>query len=514
MSPLIPLIALLLPATFDLRPEGPAKATAEVIEQVELHLDSDGQKDLVVLIRHGGVRHLQAYRRQGKRHQRLAHHTERYETLGVKRGHLHLRRAVPTAPATLLHLRMRVQDGRFVPQALDLKPRKRAPRPGDLKARQRAARAALTKDPEAGVTAYLKLHAILDSEASLADLAFALMKAGSPHAPAALEAAAARATKPRLKGAAYYNLARHHLKQKDLGAAAEALHTPLRFRPGNAPTEKLLAKLRATLGVRAIDWGNQSYRVGDEAMQLEGGSWMREDEGFQESLELDVVRYGDLTGDGREEAFLHLRYWGGGTGRFDHIEVRDAERKQLAELIGGDRAEGGISHFEFRKGALHVSYFSPGPTGFACCPVLTFEDVWRWRDGKLRPTPVDVGCFHDEAVDEAHISRRLDALEAEPEAEWLEDLETLVCTQAHKARMLRWLAPRWATKDSSDARPILDVALRYTTGTKAKAALLVEWARALEKGNPKAALKAYQQALRADPTSAAAKAGVARVPAR
>ena len=123
--------------------------------------------------------------------------------------------------------------------------------PGDraaLLAEGRKAMASEKRDVETAIDTYLKALRVTPGDPKvLGELGFALMKAErhAHQAEAALWAAARPGGPAKVRAAALYNLGKLYLQQKDAWRAGDALQRSLVLRPGNGPTEKLLAEALA-----------------------------------------------------------------------------------------------------------------------------------------------------------------------------------------------------------------------------------------------------------------------------
>lgn len=74
-------------------------------------------------------------------------------------------------------------------------------------------------------------------------------------------------------------------------------------------------------------------------------------------FEVQEVVYGDLNGDGRDEAVVRTICNTGGTGQFDEgfvFGMKDGKPALLGRIPGGDRASGGVRCVRFEGGALKV----------------------------------------------------------------------------------------------------------------------------------------------------------------
>jgi len=99
---------------------------------------------------------------------------------------------------------------------------------------------------------------------------------------------------------------------------------------------------------------------------------------------MDVV-YGDLTGDGQEEAVVTTLCNTGGTGQFTDgiiFTMRGSRPTILGTLGMGDRADGGIDSVIIERGQLRVSRYST-ESGGACCPEYIDTQAYRLSGNKL-----------------------------------------------------------------------------------------------------------------------------------
>jgi len=145
--------------------------------------------------------------------------------------------------------------------------------------------------------------------------------------------------------------------------------------------------------IRQVDFQNFAYNVGSESMRISGGGGTyngRGKEVFSYSVERVRVSYGDLTGDGKNEAAVTLYYTGGGTGAFSKgfvFTLRQGRLVLLAHFAGGDRADGGIREVSIQDGLLRVQRNEPErmnevPVGL-CCPLYLITTVYRWDGSNL-----------------------------------------------------------------------------------------------------------------------------------
>ena len=85
---------------------------------------------------------------------------------------------------------------------------------------------------------------------------------------------------------------------------------------------------------------------------------------------LSSVTYGDLNGDGREDAAVDLRYGTGGTGNWHYLYVyADAPGRPilLGVLQSGSRADGGLLRCAIQRNPLVLDFADADRALGACC---------------------------------------------------------------------------------------------------------------------------------------------------
>lgn len=138
--------------------------------------------------------------------------------------------------------------------------------------------------------------------------------------------------------------------------------------------------------IRKIDFRNYSYNTcfseDKKTTRITKGKYEREikegDYKYTVYFEVRDVIYGDLDGDGKEEAVVSTMCSGGGTGRFTEALIfRSKNGKE--ELIGstgmGDRADGGLHDIKFVNGQLKVEQY--GGNAGACCPEYIVTHTYK-----------------------------------------------------------------------------------------------------------------------------------------
>lgn len=96
-------------------------------------------------------------------------------------------------------------------------------------------------------------------------------------------------------------------------------------------------------------------------------------------FEIQEVVYGDLNGDGQDEAVVRTICNTGGTGQFDEgfvFGMKDGRPALLGRIQGGDRASGGVRCVRFEDGALKVERVG-NDSGAA--RGIDFVDIETWK---------------------------------------------------------------------------------------------------------------------------------------
>jgi hypothetical protein len=102
------------------------------------------------------------------------------------------------------------------------------------------------------------------------------------------------------------------------------------------------------------------------------------------SITVESVTYGDLNGDGLEEAVVALNYSTGGTANWDYLYVYKPERdeiKLLARMRTGSRADGGLVRALVRENLLIVDFADSDKRVADCCSEGYVRVSYRWQNG-------------------------------------------------------------------------------------------------------------------------------------
>lgn len=149
-------------------------------------------------------------------------------------------------------------------------------------------------------------------------------------------------------------------------------------------------------GIGKVDFNNftyQPYCAGEKAAKVtvKDGEFSKEtqQDGYTDRFYFKVfsVTYGDLTGDGRDEAIVLTVCNTGGTGNFSEgfiYTLKFGKPSLLARIEGGDRAHDGLRSAVVEDGLLLlVERNDAGEAGGACCPEFVVTTKYRLYDRKL-----------------------------------------------------------------------------------------------------------------------------------
>jgi len=138
--------------------------------------------------------------------------------------------------------------------------------------------------------------------------------------------------------------------------------------------------------VRDRSWTEGSLDLGDGTpIRFVRGAYRARDDS-QVSLQIEGVSFGDVDGDGAEEAILIVSSNLGGAGTMIEgyvFGLKDGAPVLRARIEGGDRGEGGLESAQVAGGEVVVRRFETGPTDAVCCPSRVLIERWRWSNGQL-----------------------------------------------------------------------------------------------------------------------------------
>lgn len=134
---------------------------------------------------------------------------------------------------------------------------------------------------------------------------------------------------------------------------------------------------------------NSSYSgIYDEPITLADGAYVGDPEFLTVEYVADSARYGDLDGDGVDDAVAFLVERGGGTGAFVHVAAqlnRDGEPVDAGAVLIEDRIQ--VISLDIDGGVITVVVTAEGPGDAACCRSHKATQRYGLQDGKLIELP-------------------------------------------------------------------------------------------------------------------------------
>jgi hypothetical protein len=142
--------------------------------------------------------------------------------------------------------------------------------------------------------------------------------------------------------------------------------------------------------IRKVDFKNFTYDVQifevKEKLTLKNGEFDRNTEDDKLFFTASVDSYGDIDGDGNEEAVVLTIMNTGGTGNFSSgiiFTMKGGKPVVLTEFAGGDRAYGGLVGARILDKKLIVEQYDVGEAGGACCPEFIVTTTLSWNGKEL-----------------------------------------------------------------------------------------------------------------------------------
>jgi hypothetical protein len=152
------------------------------------------------------------------------------------------------------------------------------------------------------------------------------------------------------------------------------------------------APVNAQTDIRKVDFKNFTYVIGDLSdenkmkVTVKNGEFFRDKEDDKLYFSVQSIEYGDINGDGQDEAIVTTAYNSGGTGTFSDgfvFTLKNGKPVVLTGFEGGDRADGGLVSAKVSDGILIVERNSPGEFGGSCCPQVIETTRYKWNGKRL-----------------------------------------------------------------------------------------------------------------------------------
>lgn len=154
----------------------------------------------------------------------------------------------------------------------------------------------------------------------------------------------------------------------------------------------------AQTDVHQIDFQNFTYQpycadVKTEKLVVKNGEFSSEkqEDGYVDRLYFKVFdpEFGDLNGDGKDEAVVLSVCNTGGTGNFSEgfiYQIKNGKPALLARIPGGDRADGGLRSAKVERNLLVVEANDPGEFAGSCCPEIGITTRYKLIGARLIAT--------------------------------------------------------------------------------------------------------------------------------
>ena len=109
--------------------------------------------------------------------------------------------------------------------------------------------------------------------------------------------------------------------------------------------------------------------------------------GQYEGFTFESVSFGDLLGDGHEEAIVVLMYHSGGTQTTNYVYVYASGKrgpKLLAYCHTGNRSDSGLYGVNAKNGLLVFELFDPSRASGECCSSGVLISSYKWQNGLFK----------------------------------------------------------------------------------------------------------------------------------
>ncbi len=156
--------------------------------------------------------------------------------------------------------------------------------------------------------------------------------------------------------------------------------------------------VQAQSDIRKVDFSNFTYEAScageeTEKITVKESKFSKEEtkDGYTDRFYFGVENpvYGDVNGDGKDDAIILSICNTGGTGNFSEgfiYGMSGGKPALLGRIPGGDRAYGGLREVRVEDGLIIVESNDVGEAGGACCPEVIVTSYYRLKGGKLEET--------------------------------------------------------------------------------------------------------------------------------
>jgi hypothetical protein len=155
--------------------------------------------------------------------------------------------------------------------------------------------------------------------------------------------------------------------------------------------------VHAQKSIRQVDFKNFSYPLSSHLLSHARLQWLDTSPGSVKErairlvngkdvsgFTLQSVAYADVTGDGKEDAVVVVRYESGGTQNTHYVYIyamRDGHLKLLAFCHTGGGANLGLHNAYAEQGQLVIEMLDRQSTPGNCCNLGFVRMRYKWKDG-------------------------------------------------------------------------------------------------------------------------------------
>lgn len=154
----------------------------------------------------------------------------------------------------------------------------------------------------------------------------------------------------------------------------------------------------AQTDIRKVDFKNFTYEAGcagedTTKITVKNGEFSEEEKIDAEITArfyfkiFDDIAYGDMNGDGKDEAVILSLCNTGGSGNFTEgfiYTLKNGKPAMMTGIGGGDRAYGGLKAAKIKKRTLILESYAPSDEGGACCPEFIETSKYNLKGNTLK----------------------------------------------------------------------------------------------------------------------------------